>query len=226
MEGWMVDESKEIDAEALQATMPQTVFRGAARATLAVRINDLIIHDTKKLFGSADVRLDTLVVYGKGGGRNIKEMYQPSTFRFSGIKDNDRLPIEAPGQRIYYGQPLHFLDISVFASRDSGDSEELSTMIDSELNSDDWKTAAGSILGAATVAAPQAALIVGALSGAATLANIAYKLLDKSTGNTIGVYKTSWLQHRDRFGIGRHPEADSYRQQDLSFWYEIAVDVA
>jgi hypothetical protein len=40
----------------------------------------------------------------------------------------------------------------------------------------------------------------------------------------VGLLHTSWLEYRDGFGVGRHPESDNYRLRDLSFWYEIVVE--
>lgn len=223
MNNWLIDETSSIDQTALEASLREAVvMRGRRPPALAVRINDLVIHDTKKWFGSANIRLDTLIVHGatKGGS---KDYFQASTLPFSGIRDGDRLPIEYPGHRVFYGHPAHFLDVSIFVSRDTKDSDELASLVKTELNSEPWKVAAGAVL-AATAVAPQAAAIVGAVTAATTLANIVYNLLRNSTGNAIGLYRASWLQYKDRFGIGRHPKANSFHQQDFSFWYEIVLD--
>ena len=222
MDKWLIDESVPIEKTSLDESLRGKVVMRGRQPALAVRINDLVVHDIKKWFGSADIRLDTLILHGTKEGES-SGYYHPSTFRFSDIKDNDRLAIEHPGQRVFYGHPLHFLDVSIFVSRDTKDSDEFASLINSELNSDAWQGAASAVL-AATAAAPQAAVIVGAVGAAATLANVAYKLLKNITGNTIGLYRTSWLQYRDRFGIGRHPDKDSFRQQDFSFWYEVVLD--
>lgn len=223
MNNWLIDETSSIDQESLEKSLRESsVMRGRQPPALAVRINDMVIHDTKKWFGSADIRLDTLVFHGTKRGE-ASGYYQASTIPFSGIRDGDRLPIEYPGHRVYYGHPAHFLDVSIFVSRDTKDSDELASLIKTEFNSEPWKVGAGAVLAATTIA-PQAAAIVGAVAGAATLANIAYNTLKNSTGNTIGLYRASWLQYRDRFGIGRHPEENSFRQQEFSFWYEIVLD--
>ena len=69
--------------------------------------------------------------------------YQPTTFRFAGVQDGDRLPIDVPGLLVFYGQPAHFLDISILVSRDRSDSKDLGELISGQLNSDTWKSAAG-----------------------------------------------------------------------------------
>jgi hypothetical protein len=42
------------------------------------------------------------------------------------------------------------------------------------------------------------------------------------SGNTIGMYRGSWLAYPDKFGEGRNPsDGSSYRKGDFSFWYEV-----
>jgi hypothetical protein len=221
---WLIDETQLPDrAELAQAASALRAGR-RKRPSLAVRVNDVVVHDTKKWFSGADIRLDTIVVRGLAEEDNpAQQFYQPGTFRFPGVHDGDRLPIDAPGLLIFYGQPSHFLDISILVSRDRRDSDDLGDLIATQFNSSAWKAAAGSLLGLA-VAAPQVAAITAALGGAAVVANLAADVLRSVTGDTIGLYRVSWLQHRDRFGLGRHPEQDVYRQRDLSFWYEIILD--
>lgn len=224
---WLLDESVAPDQATLgrEVAPRKGVVRGrGARKPLAVRLNDIVIHDTKKWWGGAKIRLDAIVVRGLATEDSTETpFYQPSTFRFTGVKDGDRLQVEAPGLLIFYGWPKHFLDISIMASRDPGDAADLGNLIAERTNSDEWKTAARSLL-ALTVVAPQAAVVAGAVGAAAVIGNFAAEVLRTATDNTIGLYRTSWLQRRDAFGLGRHPEADAFRQRDLSFWYEVVLD--
>lgn len=223
MSNWLMDETIPSNQEAIESGLKKsTVFR-SKKVALAVRINDLIIHDTRKWFGSANIRIDTLVLHGSSNNEETN-LFHTNTFHFTRIKDNERLPIEAPGQLIFYGYPSHFLDISILISRDSSDSDDLATLISNAPKSDEW-SAAKNMLTSALQVSPQAAVIMGAAESAVTLANLVYKLVKSVSGNTIGLYRTSWLQHRDRFGIGRHPEDDSQRQKDFSFWYEIVAEL-
>jgi hypothetical protein len=225
---WLIDETPTITTAEVEASLPSEPhrFRGGRRPNLAVRLNDMVVHDTRKWFGGADLRLDTIVVHGPGEQQGSEaEFFQPTTFRFSGIRDGDRLPIETPGLLTFYGRPRHFLDIAIIMSRDRKDTADLGTLIATHLNSDAWRQGAGALLGLA-VAAPQAAAVVAAVGGAAVIANFALELLAQMTGDTIGVYRASFLQHLDRLGLGRHPDAGQYRQRDLSFWYEIVLDRA
>jgi hypothetical protein len=57
-----------------------------------------------------------------------------------------------------------------------------------------------------------------------TIGNLAYQVLRATTGNTIGLFHTSWLQYTDGFGVGRHPEIGVYTEKDFSFWYEIILE--
>jgi hypothetical protein len=66
--------------------------------------------------------------------------------------------------------------------------------------------------------------VTAAVGAAAKLGAFAYQILRRMTGTTVGLFHTSWLQHRDRFGVGRHPSTGEYRVKDLSFSYEIVVE--
>lgn len=224
MAEWLIDETASpSDTElADMAARDQPRLRGNSGANLAVRLNDVVVHDTRKWFGGAELRLDAIVVHGPGDP-DAPDFFQPSTLRFRGIRDGDRLPIESPGLLTFYGRPRHFVDISIVMSRDRQDSEDLRSLIAENATSEGWQQGAAALLGLA-VAAPQAAALAGALSGAALMANFAADLLAQLTGDTIGVYRASFLQHRDRFGLGRHPAEGTYRQRDLSFWFEIVLD--
>ena len=225
MANWLIDESAAVDFGILESSLGSKndfKLRRGGSASLAVRLNDVIIHDIKKLFGSADVRVDVIVQQGLPPQENVP-FYHPSTFRFPSVKNGDRLSIDHPGLLVFYGQPTYFLDISILVSRDQKNSEELGTLIAKQVNSTDWKSAASPLLSLA-LAAPQVSLVTSAIAGAATIAKLAWEILRKATGDTIGLYRTSWLQRRDRFGLGRHPEEGTFREQGLEFWYEIVVD--
>jgi hypothetical protein len=57
------------------------------------------------------------------------------------------------------------------------------------------------------------------------LGDLAFKVVAQATSNSIGLYRGSWLQIRDGFGIGRHPEGqDAFRVKDMSFWYQILLE--
>ncbi len=207
--------------------------RGAGEAPdVAIRLQDIFIGDNDKLFGSADIRLDALIVQGNGNAEEAKSFYTPGTFRFSGVRDDYRLPTGDNGILLFYGKPLHFLDIFITASRDTNDTDDLATLLSDQLQSDEVQDALKSLL-ALAIAAPHAAAVVGAVGAATFLGNLAYKVVRQATGGSIGMYRTAYLQHRDNFGIGRHPEKsdgkffiqqESNERSALSFWYEIVRD--
>jgi len=233
-EQWLLDESQAMD-ERVKRTIdrhltvdPHLVTRAskAEMPQLAVRLRDIVIHNNKKWFGEADVRLDTLVVHGGGETDRTDSFYAPTTFRFGRIADGARLPIGESGLLIFLGNPLHFLDISITVSRDRKDSDDLAQLLSSRLHSADLQAATGTLLGLA-IAAPQVATVVAAVGAAATVGEFAYQVLQKSTGATIGLYRTSWLQFRDNFGLGEHPtDGGSFTMNDLSFRYEIVENIA
>lgn len=221
---WLIDEAKPIDAAAKREIAQSTAasMRGP-EANLAIRLKQVVVHDVRKWFGGADIRLDTLVVHGKNPKAKKDSFYQPSTKRFSGVRDGDRLAIGDSGLLLFYGQPRHFVDLSITVSRDRKDSKDLADLVASSVKSPDFKEAAGSIIGL-TALAPQAAAVLAAVRAAGTLGSLAAQLVFKATNATIGLYHNSFLQHRDAFGLGRHPASGELRANDLSFCYEVVVD--
>jgi len=228
---WLIDEIKPIsESECIKIDddiETGELVRGSQQNTcqLAVTIKDMYIHDNKKWFGEADIRLDALVVTGSVHNDDLESFYMPRTETFSRVKDGERLPIGEGGLLIYHGEAKHFLDIRLMVSRDSKDTDSLANLIKHKLNSEELKVAMGSLLGLA-VASPQTASIVTALSGAAVLGEFACRILRESTGTTIGFYRNSHRQYSDNFGIGRHPipPLENYRAKDLSFCYEITLE--
>jgi hypothetical protein len=224
MTGWLIDENRPATIADLHED-PHRLSMRSPSVNLAVRMNDVVIHDTRKWFGGADIRIDAIVLHGGRAedGAERDGFYHPSTFRFSGIRDGDQLPIGDPGMLVFYGRPRHFLDIAILVSRDRRDSQDLGQLIGAHLAAPEWQQAAGALLGLA-VAAPTATAVVAGVGAAALLIDLATRALAATTGSTIGLYRTSFLQHRDRFGLGRHPRAESYRANGLSFWYEVVLD--
>jgi len=226
---WLIDEAVTPNAVAIEQMERELnsnqrgsreSFSQPQAVTLAIRLQDIMIWDTKKWFGDADIRLDALVVHGNITEGDSTSAYVPKTFRFPGIKDQDRLPTGENGLLIFYGNPLHFLDIFITVSRDRKDTDDLATLLSQQFQSTELQGAVGTLVGLAVVS-PQVSTITTAIGGASILGNVAYQVLSKVTGNTIGLYRTSWLQYKDGFGIGRHPQGGSHKVRDLSFWYEI-----
>jgi hypothetical protein len=193
--------------------------RGVVPSNIALRLTDLIVHSNRALF-STEIRLDALVLTGPSDG-DSDGIYLMDTARFTGIKDEDRLPFD--NLLIYHGPAVNFVDMAIWVSRNQKDSLSLAELFKTELNSAEFKTAAIALAGLA-VAAPQAAVIAGAVAAGATMANIGTKLLLQAVGNSIGLYRTSFLK-QEGYGVGRKPVQGVMRAQDFSFAYEvIAVD--
>jgi hypothetical protein len=73
---------------------------------------------------------------------------------------------------------------------------------------------------------PQVGAITGAASAAVRFSGLMFDILKSITGRTIGLYRASWFEHRDRYGIGVHPtDGERFRKDDLEFRYEIFQDV-
>jgi hypothetical protein len=217
-DNWLIDESRPLSIEdAWEAVRADLGFEGVAqRPPLAVVIRDVTIHNTKKLFGAAEVRLDALFVTAAED-----QIYQPGTFSFPGIRDRDELPIDEGGLLLYFGSPRYFIDMALIASQ-GGNGPTLGELLAE--SADQF----GNLLGKVTklaVAVPQAAAITEAAAAAAKLAAVALRLLDGVTGKSIGLYRVTWFEHRDRFGLGPHPgDGDRFRNRDFEFRYEVFED--
>lgn len=184
----------------------------------AVRLAELFVHRNRALFGSADLRLDCMVVTGttEGGAP-----YRVETSRFSSIWDDERLPMD--NLLVFHGAVRDFLDIGVWISRDEPGSPTLAELLQKELTSSDFKMAAGVLVELATLG-PQGAAVIAGVGAAATLMNISAGLIKAAVGRSIGLYRTSLLA-AEGFGVGRHPATGLLRSQDFSFAYEVlAVD--
>jgi hypothetical protein len=223
-ERWLLEQTPNLDEDAWGGLSDDLrTVRGGIHALLApplaVTIHDIVIHDNKKWFGGADIRMDALVVNGHGSPDDPASFYSPQTFRFPGVRDGEQLPTGESGLLVFYGRPAYFLDLFITVSRDRKDSDDLSTALGQQLGSAELRDAFGSL--ASLVAAPEVLAVKAALGAAAKLGEFAYRILQLATGSTVGLLHTSWLEHRDALGLGRHPEAASYRLRDLSFWYDI-----
>ena len=227
---WLIDERVEIDARlagAIERGLPgvaETALRGPGKVPpLALMLHDVVVHDVKKWFGEADVRLDALVVHGYGKKQDPESFYAPQTFRFSRVGDEDKLQIGESGLLLFHGRPLHFLDIFITLSRDTKDSDSLADLLKKQLGSQEMQGAIATLAGLA-IAAPQVAAVTAAVGAAALLGDFAYRVIREAAGKTIGLYRASFLQYHHGFGTGRHPESGSYRVDDFSFWYDILVE--
>ena len=225
---WLIEQVVPLDqhsSELLDSRLGRRARRGLAvldAPTLAVSLRELTIHDNRKWFGEADVRLDALVVHGHGAVGEPDSFYTPHTFRFARVGDEDPLPIGESGLLFFYGRPLYFLDLFLTASRSREDSDDLSGYLAQGLGDPSLKDAFGDLAG--LVVAPHVAAVTAALQAAARIGEFAYQVLRRVTGSTVGLFHTSWLEHRDGFGLGRHPEQGAFRVKDLSFAYEITVE--
>lgn len=195
--------------------------RGPALPRLSIKLREVVCHNVHKMFGGAQIRLDALVVYGKVAEQDLESFYMPGTFRFDGVRNHVPLPIDKDyGLLIFDGNPAYFLDVFVMASRDRSDTDDLASLLSGQLTDPEVQAAATSLL-ALAAAAPTAAAIVAAVGAAATLGDVAYKAVKAVSPTTIGMYRGSFLQYGDGFGIGRHPKQEgTYFDGDLRFWFE------
>jgi hypothetical protein len=188
--------------------------RGAtASPTLAVRLNELVVHHNRALLG-ADIRVDALVVTG---GDDDRPVYKARTVRFSNVRDGDRLPLD--NLLVNHGPVVDYLDLAWWVTRDRRNSLALNDLLRERLTDEDLGQAIESVA-AFAVAAPQAAAAAAAVGVVGLLVSTAYELLSRGVGDSIGLYRTSLLAG-EGFGVGRHPISGTRPAQHFSFAYEI-----
>lgn len=223
MAEWLEEEGA-LDASVLleQGARYRSDAEEAPERNLAVFVRPLVVLDTRKWFGDADLRLDALVVQG---GTAEETLYQPHTFRFPRTADGDDLAQDENGLLIYFGKPKHFLVLSLMLSRDTKDTDDLAHLISKRARSEETGNAFADI-GALAMAAPNLAAVTAGLKVALTLGEAAYELVRAVSPKCLGLYRASWLGSRDRFGIGRHPPRGVNNVKDFQFGYQIVVDEA
>lgn len=225
---WALDRIGVVPAPAgddlLSAVGHSTVVRrGRSKRNYAVRLNELIVRNNRSWFSEGDIRVDALVVHGNATQAEKADFYHPSTFSFPRVADGDALSIGQPGLLLFYGQPRYFLDFFLLVSRDRNNSDNLAQLLTQNVTTKTLDPAVKPILELATSAITSSAVTL-ALQAAVTVGNIAYRAIQAVTGNTIGVYRASFLQRADNFGSGKHPDAGYLDVKDLSFRYEIIAD--
>jgi hypothetical protein len=230
VETWLVDElhlPDEHDLEPVAVSPPGTFASKQASVSkrLGVLLRNVVCHDVQKMFGGAEIRLDALVVHGAGTKEDPSSFYMPGTFRFADIRDHQRLPIDPDhGMLIFEGVPKHFLDIFLIASRDRKDSDDLASLIKETLSDTKNQAMLASLVGIG-VAAPPVAALSAAIGAAVMLGDLAYQIVRSVSDKTIGMYRVSFMDHRDKFGIGRHPEGGgTFTEHGLEFWYETVTN--
>jgi hypothetical protein len=220
-DGWLIDETRSLsEGDAWDLAEHSLGFEEVeSQPPISIVLRNVTIHDTKAWFNRpTEVRLDALVVTAA----SAEEIYYPATLKFPGVRDKASLPIDEHGVAVYDGRPHYFIDVSLIASQ-GGDDKTLG-----ELLADNADALAG-VLGDVSklaVAVPQAAAITGAAAAASKLSAAALRLLSELTGKSIGLYRVTWFENRDRFGLGYHPnDGERFRKGDFEFQYEIFQDV-
>lgn len=225
MPEWLIEEGA-FDPELAMVGEARTLQRGVgaganagkAKQNLAVFLRPLIVRQTRKWFGGAELRLDAFVVHG---GAEADGLFHPKTIRFPRVVDGDNLATGDNGLLIYYGKPSHFLVLTVALSRDTKDSDDLAALITKEAKSDDVSSLLTQL---AAAASPHVAAVQVAMQAALTLGEVAYKLLRNVSPNSLGLYRASWLANAHKFGVGRHPEAGATVIKDFELAYDIVPD--
>ncbi|HEY0480658.1 MAG TPA: caspase family protein [Kofleriaceae bacterium] len=171
---------------------------------LSIRIIDLVIEDCRAL--SRDLRMDALVCTRSRGAGS----YTTWTRRYRGVRAGDRLDVG--GGAVFRGSVLDFVDIYLWASRDSEDGLTLEQLLAQRAASPEIRDAADALamrIGART--APW----ISAVGGSAVLSRAAYELLG-GAGKSIGIYRSCFVAG-EGFGVGRHPVQGLLRTREVAF---------
>lgn len=206
------------DAVLLDAVRHGAV-RQAPRQRLAIRLVEMVVHNNRRWFGEASVRLDVLVVHG--GGTSAE--YAPTTFTFPRVGDGDRLPIGDGGLLLFHGRPKWFLTMFVAVSRDRAGASPLAVFLKDLVTSEPAVTLQSQAMALAT-GVPDPQVLGLAWQSALLVGDIMLAVLRRETGATIGVYRDSWLSGQDRWGVGRHPATGLLTAKDVSFAFEIVSE--
>jgi hypothetical protein len=225
MSGWLAEEGS-FDPELAMVGEVRPRERGvrdsakAGRAdkNLAVFLKPLIVRETRKWFGGAELRLDAFVVHG---GADADGLFHPKTLRFPRVVDGDNLATGDNGLLVYYGKPAHFLVLTVALARDTKDSDDLAELIAAQSKSDEVSSLFTQL---AASASPHVAAVQVSMQAALTLGEVAYKLIRAVSPSCLGLYRASWLANTHRFGIGRHPAEGSTAIKDFELAYDIVSD--
>jgi hypothetical protein len=192
------------------------VSKGASASKVAVRVEELIVHRNRALFG-ADIRVDALVVTGRHD--DATPVYRARTERFRKVRDGQVLPLDH--MLVYHGPAVDYLDLAVWVSRDSDNSHALGDLLAGDLTGDEVRQAL-TTLGGMITTAPHAAAAAVLIGASAVVINVAYRSLRRITGDSIGVYRGSRLAS-EQFGAGRHPAIGARRAQDFSIAYRVEL---
>lgn len=224
MSKWVIDGSgiAQPTVEVLRHEVRYGAVRRGRRPRVAIRLLDMVVHNNRRWFSGAAVRLDVLVLHG---GATDAE-YAPQTFTFPRIADGDHLPIGDGGLLLFHGQPRWFLTMMVAVSRDRPGAAPLSKRLGELMTSEPAAQLQAQTLALAT-GAPDPLMLGVAWQSALLLGSTMLATLSRETQSTsIGLYRDSWLGEQDRWGAGRHPERGLLKAQDVSFAFDIVVGPA
>jgi hypothetical protein len=121
---------------------------------------------------------------------------------------------------LFLGRPIYFLDIFLLVSRDQHKLDNLANLLSQRLSSATVNQVLNPLLALALSDVTSKAVDL-ALRAAVEIGDLAYHVVSAIADNTIGLYRTSYLQFSDNFGLGKHPQLGHLKVKDFSFAYEI-----
>jgi hypothetical protein len=172
-----------------------------AHRTIAIRIRELVLHESPTRRGGAGIRLDALICTRTG--------YATWTKRWSADRDDQQPPVEH--EWLFLGPVCDFLDLSLWLSPDTP-GRDLAELLAQQAGSPAFEDAAAALRIDEKAGTPW----VTAIGASTALARLAHDSLRADSGNTVGLYRTSFVA-REGFGVGRHPARGLHRAGQVSF---------
>ncbi|MFF4940744.1 hypothetical protein [Micromonospora sp. NPDC000729] len=221
MSEWIIDGSgtAQPTVEVLRHEVRHGAIRRGRRPRVAIRMLDMVVHNNRRWFRDASIRIDVLVVHG---GTNDAE-YAPQTFTFPRIADGDHLPIGDGGLLLFHGRPRWFLTMMVAVSRDRQGAAPLTKLLGELMTSEPAAQLQAQTFALAT-GVPDPQMLGAAWQSALLMGNTMLATLSRETQSaSIGLYRNSWLGEQDGWAAGRHPERGLLKAQDVSFAFDIVA---
>jgi hypothetical protein len=193
----------------------------ARRPTVTVSLRGVRVLNNRKLFGSARVRVLTVVVDGNRDNDGDAPFWR-SELDFPGVGDGATLPIDPEfGYLVYRGRPWGFLSLFVLVAKDT----EATRQFAQTLKENFLAKGIGAAAGAATIfaGAPMAAEVARQL--AAGLVDTTLEVLAKKKNPLIATYYGS-VTKEQKYGPGLHPSGYPSALIDCGATAQIAYEIA
>ncbi|WP_155388114.1 hypothetical protein [Catellatospora paridis] len=220
MADWEISDEADFayTADLLEEECRASAPRRGASPHLAITLTELLVVQTHKWFGAADVKLDALVAHGAKDAGSVA--YSVRTLPFAGVRKGEFLPIGAPGLLLYEGRPRRFIDLFLILSRDDAASPTAQAVLE-EVVATGETLQLPLELATATGFIPESELLAAGLKTAVAVGDLVLARMRQHRPAIIGMFRASWLRGRDNWGIGQHPPQGRFDVSGMSFSFSV-----